>query len=98
MKEKRIDLKDVNLNDDITHTLDSGEPIIVMDGINEKYVIVDANEYEYLTTHRTTGNPYFGKVQIVAPEGFDLTGDEVEEIKKLLINTIQNEMNKNSKK
>ena len=98
MKEKRIDLENFNFNKDITDTLDNGEPIIVMDGINEKYVIVDANEYEYLTTHRTMGNPYFSNVQIVAPEGFDLTGDEVEEIKKLLINTIKKEMNKNSKK
>lgn len=98
MKEKRIDLKSINLDQSTLKTLDNQQPVFIMDGINEKYVMIEANEYEFLTGSAGMYNSqYYNRVTVVTPEGFDLTGDDMEELKEMLIKTLEKELDKNKK-
>lgn len=95
MKDIRIELETINLSHEAKEALDNFQPVYVVDGITEKYVMIDANQYDHLIAQSSDDHPFFDKISIVSPDSIDLNLDEIEELRKMLIQTLKKERKKN---
>lgn len=95
----KIDLKDYPALKELVETVKTNQPITIVDGIEEKYMLLTTTEYDRLQEGHSV-NPFMRgftpDINIISPDDLDLTEDDFEELKKMVLEALEGKLNKNN--
>ncbi|MFI3284067.1 MAG: hypothetical protein R3Y57_03175 [Erysipelotrichaceae bacterium] len=94
---KTVDISNLNeIKKELDAVCDS-DALMIVDGKEEKYVVITANEYDSLIENKVY-TPNFAdlspEISIVTPDDFDLSDDEFEELKNMLLEAMERKLKK----
>lgn len=96
---KKIDLKDYLVLEKLLVNVKNGQPLTIADDKEEKYMVITTEDYDQMQERAINASfPYrfHPDINIISPDDLDLSDEDFEELKKLVLEALEGKMNKSN--